>query len=86
MAFGYIYRFLIDGFRTIRLVIILSDVNGDEIRCKLRLGYLDESPVYKILLYVWGDPKYRKQIFFDEYLFSVITNLYAGLYCLWDSI
>jgi hypothetical protein len=86
MASGYTYRPLAGGPGAIRLVTILPGVDDDEIRCELRLGHLDESPVYKALSYVWGNRKHRKQVLLDECPFSVTTNLYAGLHCLRDSV
>ena len=86
MASGYTYRPLAGGLGAIRFVTILPGVDDDEIRCELRQGHLDESPVYKALSYVWGNQKHRKQILLDECPFSVTTDLYAGLHCLRDNV
>lgn len=83
-ALLFSYKHLIER-DSIRLILLLpASSDNEEIRCRLIPTTLSEckddiSDHYTALSYVWGDDKYTRTIFVDEFSFSVSANLHLAL-------
>jgi hypothetical protein len=68
-----------DSARNIRLVEILPDSAGSEVRCKFHVRSVDNCPPFVALSYTWGDPLPVKGIIVDGAPNSVRENLFLAL-------
>ena len=74
-----IYTPLYESRSEIRLVELLSDNGNDAIKCRLSISSLEDNPEFTALSYVWGDPEVTEDIFLNDKVFPVTTNLAAAL-------
>jgi hypothetical protein len=65
--------------REIRLLTLCSGSFEDEIRCKLGIVSLDETPTYTALSYCWGNQSEQSEVFVDEKKVAVTKSLEIAL-------
>jgi hypothetical protein len=83
----YTYSSLRPGPNTIRLLRILPDAEGTDIRCELFDFQIRSfhSSLYEALSYCWGDATKKYKIGLNGKNHCVATNLFAALHRLRDS-
>ncbi|KAJ4403439.1 hypothetical protein N0V91_006491 [Didymella pomorum] len=69
----------INSTRSMRILPPESTDGSDIISCRLGVVSLDESPKYRALSYVWGDPSVTKPILVDDTTVQVRMNLWTFL-------
>lgn len=88
----FIHEPLSEGEKAIRILYLRpADGYHDEIHCSLGNANLEDTPYYKALSYVWGDPSVTVPIFVDGAQYHVTVNCYTALLrlrqaeeiCLW---
>ncbi|XXG99945.1 rRNA biogenesis protein rrp36 [Hypoxylon texense] len=75
----YVYEPMEQADRQIRLVTICPGTWSDRIECKVHVAFVDESPCYEALSYVWGNANKTRPISIDDQIFLVTENLYFAL-------
>jgi hypothetical protein len=76
---SYTYVSLPSSPASIRVLIILPGLPGEEINCRLEIVAIDSLPDYKALSYAWGPPLFTKTIFIKGAPFLVTENLFVAL-------
>jgi len=79
MAQHPFYRKLDSGPQEIRLLTILSDADGDPVRCTLRTVLLDSDLRFNAISYCWGFSNIATPIKVDNCVTQVAFNLEQGL-------
>ena len=73
------YRPLDSASKQIRLLILHSGTEAEDIKCHLEQVALEDNPEFTALSYVWGDPTDNPTILLNDVRFPVTKNLHAAL-------